>query len=364
MQPPAGLEPLAWESFPTPFPPEALAAFRRSAARLVVDAPAQRLACPPPSALRAAAHAALEEGIDANIFFRRWFRPHRVPGPGFVTAYYEPEIEARRAPAPDFATPVLSRPRDLVTLDAPMEDPATGEKLAAAWRAPSGALQPFRTRAEIETAAPDDPVLAGARALAYLRDPVELFLLQVQGSGRLRFPDGQSAALTYDGRNGWPYASIGKRLIELGIVVEQDMSLERLKAALRAMGVGADAAGRRLMQENRSYVFFRIDDSSARRLGPIGGAGCVLTPMWSIAVDRNVWCYGLPFFISACVPWRGTSASKLERLMIAQDTGSAIIGPARADLFFGAGPEAGQLAGAVRHDASFVVLLPEAPASS
>lgn len=364
MQPPAGLQPLGWERFPQPFPAEALAAFRLSAARLVVDAPAQRPACRPPPALRLAAQAALDEGLDADAFFRRWFRPHNVPGPGFVTAYYEPEIEARRTASPGFATPILSRPRDLVTLDSPMTDHRTGEKLAAAWRGPDGALRAFRTRAEIESASPDDPALAGARSLAYLSDPVELFLLQVQGSGRLRFPDGETVALTYDGRNGWPYTSIGKRLIERGIVAERDMSLDRLKAALRAMGVGPEAAGRRLMQENRSYVFFRIDDSSDRRLGPIGGAGCVLTPMWSIAVDRNVWCYGLPFFISACVPWRGPTASKLERLMIAQDTGSAIIGPARADLFFGAGPEAGRRAGSVRHEASFVAFLPEASASS
>ena len=364
MQPPAGLQPLGWERFPTPFPAEALAAFQLTAARLVVDAPAQRPACPTPYALRMAAQAALEEGLDADAFFRRWFRPHDVPGPGFVTAYYEPEIEARRAATPDFATPILSRPRDLVTLDKPIVDRTTGEKLAAAWRAADGALRPFHTRAAIESASPDDALLAGARPLAYLRDPVELFLLQVQGSGRLRFPDGETVALTYDGRNGWPYTSIGKRLIDLGIVAERDMSLDHLKAALRAMGVGPDAAGRRLMWENRSYVFFRIDDSSARCLGPIGGAGCVLTPMWSIAVDRNIWCYGLPFFISACVPWRGTTASKLERLMIAQDTGSAIIGPARADLFFGAGPEAGRRAGSVRHEASFVAFLPEAPPSS
>lgn len=364
MRPPAGLEPLAWERFRTSFPAAAMETFRRSAQRVVADAPEQRAATPPPSGLRMAARAALEHPDDPDVFFRRWFRPFVVPGPGFVTAYYEPEIEARRVPSPEFLTPILSRPRDLVTLESPIVCRATGEPVSAAWRNPGGDLRPFPTRAEIETAGPDHPALAGAQPLAYLRDPVELFLLQVQGSGRLRFSDGETVALTYDGRNGWPYTSVGRLLIARGVVPEPEMSLDRLKAALRSMNVAPDAPGRRLMQENRSYVFFRIDESPERRLGPIGGSGCVLTPMQSIAVDRNIWCYGLPFFISTRVPWRETRATRLERLMIAQDTGSAIIGPARADLFFGAGPEAGRLAGFVRHEAAFVVLLPEAQAAS
>jgi membrane-bound lytic murein transglycosylase A len=364
MRPPAGLEPLAWDRFPAPFDMGALDAFRRSARRLVDLAPEQRIAVPPLPGLSEAACAALDDTADPDRFFRRWFRPFAIPGPGFVTAYYEPEIEARRIPSPDFATPVLSRPRNLVTLDSPIVCAATGENLSAAWRGSDGSLFPFPARAEIETAAHDCPALAGARPLAYLRDPVELFLLQVQGSGRLIFPDGETAALTYDGRNGWPYSSVGRLLIARGIVSEAEMSLDRLKAALREMNVAPDAPGRRLMQENRSYVFFRIDESQERQLGPIGGSGCVLTPMRSIAVDRNIWCYGLPFFISTCVPWRETQATRLERLMIAQDTGSAIIGPARADLFFGAGSEAGRLAGSVRHAASFVALLPEARAAS
>ena len=202
-----------------------------------------------------------------------------------------------------------------------------------------------------------------AAPIAYVRDAVELFLLQVQGSGRLRLADDETLTLTYDGRNGWPYTSIGKLLIAQGRVPEAEMSLARLKSTLRDLGLATGAPGRRLMQENRSYVFFRIDDSAMRRLGPIGGAGCALTPLRSIAIDRALWCYGLPFWIAVRVPWEKDAETRLERLMIGQDTGSAIVGPARADLFFGAGPAAGRFAGRVRHNAEITVFLPVDDAS-
>lgn len=337
---------------------EAFAVFKRTAARIVARDEDQRPACAPSPGLAAAARAALDGPLAGAAFFRRWFQPCRLPAEGFVTAYYEPEVEARRAAAPGFETPVLSRPCDLVTLnEAPLRLPS-GETLTSARRCADGALHPYPTRQAIE-AAPAD-----AAPLAWLADPVELFLVQVQGSARLRFPDGATMALTYDGRNGWPYTSIGRLMIERGLVAPGEMSLERLKAELRAMGVAPGQPGRRLMQENRSYVFFRLDDSADRRLGPIGGAGCALTPFRSIAVDRSLWSYGLPFWIATRVPWEGEAETDFGRLMIAQDTGSAILGSARADLFFGAGARAGSLAGRVRHPADFTVLLPREDAAA
>ncbi|WP_442755474.1 murein transglycosylase A [Methylocystis sp. JAN1] len=337
----------------------AFSAFRRSAAHLVSGAGEQRAARRPSPGLTAAARAALSGDIDGHAFFRRRFQPWRLRKKGFVTAYYEPEVEARLAPEPGFGTPALSRPPDLVTLNDSPLSAATGETLTSARRLPDGALTSYPTRRAIE----EEGAATGSVPIAYLSDPVELFLMQVQGSARLRLPDGKTAALTYDGRNGWPYTSIGRLMIERGLAPESEMSLEKLKATLRKMGVGPDQPGRRLMQENRSYVFFSLDDSDDRRLGPIGGEGVALTPLRSIAVDRSIWSYGLPFWIATRVPWVSEAETGFERLMIAQDTGSAIVGEARADLFFGAGARAGSLAGRVRHIADFIVFLPREEAA-
>lgn len=358
MRPPSDLEPVAFDAiagFGEDDLDAAFSVFRRSAGRIAAVAAEQRPACPPPPGLIGAARAALEGPAHGGAFFRRWFTPFRLGEKGFVTAYYEPEVEARRAPAPGFETPALSRPSDLVTLnDAPLSL-SSGEALTSARRQQDGSLVPYPTRREIE----EEGAATGSIPLAYVADPVELFLIQVQGSARLRLPDGTAFALTYDGRNGWPYTSIGRLMIERGLMSEGAMSLEGLKAALRDMGVGPGQPGRRLMQENRSYVFFRIDESKDRLLGPIGGAGVALTPLRSIAVDRSIWCYGLPFWISARLPWEKEAETEFARLMIAQDTGSAILGPARADLFYGSGARAGALAGRVRHEADFYVFLPK-----
>jgi membrane-bound lytic murein transglycosylase A len=334
----------------------AFAVFRRSAQRIATGEPAQRPALAAVPALIEAACAALAPGVDPASFFARWFAPHLLAPPGFVTAYYEVEVEARRKPQPGFRTPVLARPADLVTLnDSPLTG-AGGETLAAARRREGGALEPFPDRRSVEEMLSRGDALAPV--IAYVRDAVELFLMQVQGSARLMFEDGGILRLTYDGRNGHPYTSIGRLLIERGLVPAGEMSLDRLKQTVRAMGLGPGEAGGALLQENRSYVFFRADHSAARRLGPIGGEGVALTPLRSIAVDRTLWSYGLPFWISATIPWRGEGERTFGRLMIAQDTGSAILGPARADLFFGAGAEAGRRAGGVRHEAQTIVFLP------
>jgi len=333
---------------------EALRVFRRSAQRLLAGAPQQRSACEPFPGLYQAARAALLQQLSPKDFFTQWFQPFRVATPGFLTAYYEPEIDARLTPSRNFNTPILSRPPDLVTLNETPIHSVCGEVLTSARRLENGALAPYPDRRRIE----EDTTATNAIPLAYVHDPVELFLMQVQGSARLRLENDKILTLTYDGRNGWPYTSIGKRLIEKGLISSKEMTLELLKSTLRTMGVDPGAPGRLLMQENRSYIFFSIDHSTERQLGPIGGENCPLTPLRSIAVDRGIWCYGLPFWISGRIPWQGAKETTFERLMIAQDTGSAIIGSARADLFFGAGPQAGQRAGQIRHEADFVVFLP------
>ncbi|WP_159730497.1 murein transglycosylase A [Methylosinus sp. Ce-a6] len=361
--PPVDLEPVGFDSidaFRQDDLRDAFRVFQRSAKTILSSDAALRPAQPADAALSRVCRAALS--IDAPAlsndaardFFASRFRPFRIRGAGFVTAYYEPVVAARETPDAEFRAPVPARPADLVTLnDAPISGEA-GEPLTSARRRPDGGLEPYPDRRALEEGPPD----LRPRPIAYARDRVDLFLIQVQGSARLRFADGRELPLTYDGRNGRPYTSIGRLLIERGLVPQNEMSLERLKAEIRALGQEDGAPGARLMQENRSYVFFRADSSPERRDGPIGGQGCALTPLRSIAVDRSLWSYGLPFWIAGTIPWRSAGAEPFARLMIAQDTGSAILGPARADLFFGAGEKAGALAGLVRHSAEFTVLLP------
>jgi membrane-bound lytic murein transglycosylase A len=143
-------------------------------------------------------------------------------------------------------------------------------------------------------------------------------------------------------------------LIEAGEITESDMSLASLKAWLRR----DSARGLDMMRRNRSFIFFQLVDDFDPDLGPVAGAGVPLTPLRSIAIDRTMWAYGLPFWIDAELPWVDHTPQPFHRLTIAQDTGSAIVGAARADLFFGSGDAAGARAGAIRHPAEFVVLLP------
>jgi membrane-bound lytic murein transglycosylase A len=229
-----------------------------------------------------------------------------------------------------------------------LDPPPAGfpKDVSGARRLSDGSLVPYAERAQIE-AERRDPIV-------WLRDAVEAFLIQVQGSAQVEFPDRSRARLAYGGRNGLPYTSIGKILIEAGEIAEGAMSLASLKAWLRR----DSARGLAMMQRNRSFVFFELIDDFDPGLGPIAGAGVPLTPLRSIAVDRTIWAYGLPFWIDAELPWAEETPQPFRRLMIAQDTGSAIVGAARADLFFGGGDTAGARAGAIRHPAGLIVLLP------
>ena len=287
---------------------------------------------PPSVALREIARLALNEGSKtARDFFEQHFRPHRIAtgaGRGFVTAYYEPIVPGARSSSADFVAPVLARPKNL------------------------GRVDPYPDRRAILAGAIDDV----AEPIVWLRDAVEVFLIQVQGSARVQLQDGSELRLVYDGRNGRPYTSIGRRLIEQGAIPPDEMSLLRLKAWLRENGAGRGGPADDAMMANESYVFFRAEPERGSGEGPIGGQGVPLTTLRSIAVDRTIWAYGLPFWVATDATAPG--GETFPRLMIAQDTGSAIVGPARADLFFGSGHEAGIAAGNVRHAADLFALLP------
>jgi membrane-bound lytic murein transglycosylase A len=342
---------------------DCLAAFQtflRSAKTLVEASAPTRPAVAPSPALAAIAREALAADIretsDARRFFERRFHAFRVaPDPGretgFLTGYYEPRLRGSLEPSPEFSAPVLARPADLVTFPAGCAPPSLDPALTGAQRSGSGVLRPYPERAAIEAG-------GEGRAILWLPDAVELFMAQVQGSASVELPDGRLVRLAYDGRNGQPYTSIGRLLIEAGEIPEAEMSLARLKSWLRANDLAPGGKARALMQRNRSYVFFKLETAFDPADGPVGGAGIGLTALRSIAVDRGIWAYGTLFWLDAHLPWRSPQPEAFARLMIAQDTGSAIIGAARADLYFGGGDEAGIRAGDIRHACDFTVLLP------
>ncbi len=338
--------------------------FFRSCAAVVAGESELRKAVAPGQAQRKASAKALSLGSEASAvqivaYLRDHFDPCLInPRHGdqraFFTAYYRPAVQASLTRSTYFREPLFARPEDLVTLE-PGQETASLRGLSSARRQRDGTLVPYPTRAEIDAGALGER----ARPLAYVADAIEAFMIHIQGSARLVLDDGQALDLTYAGRNGQPYSSIGKILIERGDIKLEDMTLGRLKAWVRANGQESGEPGRTLLQTNKSFIFFSSASADAAASGPIGAAGLPLTPLRSIAIDRSVWPYGLPFWIEVDAPWSSEQATPFNRLVVGQDTGTAIVGAARADLFFGDGARAGHVAGSVRHHGRMFVLLPK-----
>jgi membrane-bound lytic murein transglycosylase A len=315
--------------------------------------PAVRLAQPPSRALVAVCEAALRHPDrlprdEARRFFETRFRL-RIAEPGFMTGYYEPEFAASPVETATHRTPMLGRPPDLVNFPPGETPPSHLAGLAGARRLPNGTLVPYPDRAAIE-----DGALTGlGLAMYWFEDPFDLFLIHVQGSARLRLPEGRTVRVGYAGRNGHAYTSVGRVLIDAGVLAREDVDLPRIRAVFAA----DPALARKAMRANRSYIFFRTIEGLDPDRGPLGAQGVPLTPFRSAAVDRNLHAYGLPLFVSEKIPGRTGSESFL-RLLVAQDTGSAILGPARLDLFTGWGAEAERLAGVLRNAVSVTFLEP------
>ncbi len=208
---------------------------------------------------------------------------------------------------------------------------------------------PYHDRGAIEAGALDGQKLE----ICWLRDPFEALAIQIQGSARVILEDGTPLRLNYDSHNGYPYTSVGRVLIERNLVPREEMSMQRIRDWMAA---NPDEAPK-VRATNRSYVFFRVSGLSNEG-EPVGAQGVPLIPGRSIAVDK-IHVYGTPFFIDASLPIESAKPNtSFRRLMIAQDTGSAIVGPARADLYWGAGDDAARIAGRIRHPGRFVMLLP------
>lgn len=335
----------------------AFQAFLRSCRALDASAAELRPAQVPQSDLLTVCREALKTPGLAKAEARRFFETHFLPfavvphaGNGFLTGYYEPEFQGSRTPDASYRVPLLDRPKDLVTIPQGETLPGLEQGLQAARRTKDG-YEPYPDRAAIEEGALG-PL---AKPIVYLREPGEAFILHVQGSARIRLTDGSVMRVAYAGRNGRPYTSIGRLLVQQGEMDLESMTLEKLMGWLKDNPEPAKA----LMRQNQSYIFFREASELAPEDGPIGGAGTSLVAGRSLAVDRSLWTYGLPVWLDGQLPVTHETAEPLRRLMIAQDTGSAIVGPARGDFFFGSGEEAGRRAGFLRHAVRFVVLQPK-----
>lgn len=293
--------------------------------------------------------AALPRDDEAAIraFLERRFAPYAA-GAGLLTGYFEPELRGSLTPGGRYRTPLLARPPELVEVDLGEFLPdLRGRRTAGVVR--DGRLRPFPDRAAIEGAGALD---GRGLEILWVDDPVDAFFLQIQGSGRVVLPDGRVWRVGYAGQNGHPYVPIGRLLVERGEIPREEVSMQSIRAWLAEAGEERAAA---LMRENPSYVFFRKREELPPEAGPVGSLGVPLTPGRSLAVDRAHVPLGAPVWITARDPVDG---SPLRRLVVAQDTGGAIRGQARGDLFWGWGDAAAERAGRMQERADFFVLLP------
>jgi membrane-bound lytic murein transglycosylase A len=295
-----------------------------------------------------------QDSHTARAFFEQNFQPVRIArlgeSEGLLTGYFEPIVAGSRFPSPEFPIPLYRRPRDLVAAGYKQGSTAFPNKgVRIGRRTESNELVPYHDRGAIEAGALDGQKLE----ICWLKDPFDLLAIQIEGSGRVILEDGTPLRISYDSHNGYGYSSFERVLVERNLFSRKEMSKERIRAWMAAYP--EEAA--KVRATNRAYAFFRITGLTNDG-EPVGAQGVPLTPGRSIAVDR-VHEYGTPFFIEANLPIEGVKpASPFRRLMIAQDTGSAIVGPARADLYLGAGEDAGRIAGRIRHPGRFVMLLP------
>ncbi|MGH6860243.1 MAG: murein transglycosylase A, partial [Phyllobacterium sp.] len=269
-------------------------------------------------------------------------------GSGFVTGFYEPEVAAAAFRSEQFTVPLLRRPADLVDVDDTNRPPGLDPSFAFA-RQGAAELAEYFDRRAIESGA-----LAGqGLEMAFVASPVDAFFIHVQGAARLQMTDGSLRRITYAAKSGHPFTGIGKILLDRGEIAPETMSMQAIRAWLADNPGEAQA----LLWNNRSYIFFREADVADGSLGPVAAAKVPLTPGRSLAVDRLLHTFGTPFHVHSPA-LTAFGGERFSRLMIAQDTGSAIVGPARGDLFAGSGDKAGRIAGGIRHDADFYALVP------
>jgi membrane-bound lytic murein transglycosylase A len=356
--PDAQLEPLQWtdlDRWATDDHAAALAAFLASCKPFLAAA---RPSDPRPlygGLWRACRDAAMAPSDDdgARKFFEENFRPVRIAklgeSTGLLTGYYEPIVEGSHFPSPEFHWPLYRRPHDLLVNGKKPAVAGVPNRAAVSRLNAKNQVEPYYDRRAIESGALDGQHLE----ICWLRDPFEAMAIEIEGSVRVRLEDGTLLRLNYDAHNGFARRGVGALLIERSLMRREEMSRERIRQWMAAHPEEA----KEVRAANRSYTFFRITGLDNEDQ-PTGAQGSRLIPGRSIAVD-GVHVFGTPFFIEADLPLpTGGPAIKFRRLMIAQDKGSAIVGPARADIYWGAGDLPARVAGRIRQQARFVMLLP------
>jgi membrane-bound lytic murein transglycosylase A len=355
-------EPLAWNSIPGWSDDDHLSAYKtfRASCKPIAGqqgapAEAKALGASLRDPCRIAKGLDLTNSTKARDFFEQNFVPLRISrlgeGEGFVTGYYEPVLEGSKTQTDVYNIPIYRRPSNLFVRGKTQGSaglPNGGQVFRKIGRRK---LVPYYDRAQIE----DGAIAGRGLEIAWLKNPTDLLFAQIQGSARIKLTDGSTVRINYDAHNGYPYTPVGRVLIDRGIIPKEQMSMQKIREWMEQNPDGA----KELRRQNRSYVFFREVQLSDKD-EPLGAQGVPLTPGRSIAVDKGLHVYGTPFFIEGELPIESEqSKTPFRRLMIAQDTGSAIVGPARADLYFGAGADAGKVAGRLKQNARFVMLVPK-----
>jgi len=294
-----------------------------------------------------------KDAAEVRAFFEHDFAPFLVTmgstPEGLFTGYYEPRLNGSRTRHDRFQTPVYGLPDNLVSVDlGTFRDTLKGERIAG--RIENQKLVPYATRAEIDAGG-----LKSSRVIFYGDDPVAVFFLHIQGSGRVFLDDGSVERIAYAGQNGHPYTAIGKTLIRMGALKRENVSMQSIAAWLHTH----PSQARAVMESDASYIFFTEQPSGDPSLGSAGTEGALLTPNASIAVDTKIHPLGVPFFIATTTP----DGKPLNGLYVAQDTGGAIKGAVRADIFFGSGHRAESLAGEMKQKGTMFVLLPKTVAA-
>ncbi|MGH7104048.1 MAG: murein transglycosylase A [Acetobacteraceae bacterium] len=306
------------------------------------------------NACTAARAVSASDAPAVRSFLARYLAAYRVSANGDqsvrFSGYFEPEVGGSLHRTAHYDTPIYGRPHDLVQADLGSFRPdLTGHLIAG--RVRDGALVPYFTRSEIVAGALDGQHLE----IAWLADPVDAFVLGVEGAGRIHLPDGIVVRVGYDGENGQPYVPIGGVLARRGAIPKDAITLGAIVAWLRSHPGQAQA----VMDQNPSFVFFQILKGIPPDMGPPGALGVPLAPGRALAVDRNEIPLGAPVWVSTTDP---VSGKKLQHLMVAEDIGGAIATPLRADIFFGWGPDAEREAGAMNATGEEYLLLPWPPA--